>query len=159
MKQREPVTSLLLSLFVPFYLQYWLYVTANEFRSTQKADTMPKGITLLLPTIAIFVFWPISLLTSFALVGTLSTTNKPSALGLILSLGVSLVIYALIGLHLYFVYHFCKAINQVVNVGLSPGILTLLFAVFSPIVVYLVQEKLNHLPPSNAQNPIASPIQ
>lgn len=127
MTQRNPITSLLLALFVPFYLQYWLYVTANEFKSTQKSDAMPKGTTMLLPTFVLFIIWPLSIFSNFALIGNSNSTDSPNILGIILSLTLSLIIFAVMAFHIYFGYRFCKAINQVVNVGLSSGLLTLLF--------------------------------
>lgn len=162
MKQREPVTTLLLAIFMPFYAQYWVYKTANEVRATQKATHMPKGIHIILPAICIFIVWPISILVSFALPATGASEesfNKTSIYVIVISLFLSLLIIGLLIANVVITYRFCRAIVKVVDVSLSCGILTLLFYAFAPIVVYLVQEELNHLPPSNIQNPVASPIQ
>lgn len=143
MKQRSALAATLLSLFVPFYLLYWFYVTAKELEA--KGAKAPSIALLLAP------FFLLILVFVIILGGTATNADEGTAggLGAVMLIGLPFAI----GLTLYYNYKFGEAVEQVTARALTKGLLFILFWFVAPAGVFLTQDKLNQL--SEGQPPAA----
>ena len=148
MKQRNPITTLLLSLFVPFYVYYWWYDTAKMMRQ-RGVNEVPNFAPLVI-AIVVYMAAVIGVITS-SIASVIHTEpgaeiHIPPIFGLLYLFMLALWIVQAI-----YCYRFSKAANTLVNIGISPGLTTAIFIFIAPVAIYLIQEKLNALPtqPSN----------
>lgn len=159
MKQRSPLTATLLSLFVPFYVLYWFYVTAQDLN--RRGAKTPAFELLYVPVLG----FSIVMLVAAILRG--DGFEGAAAVVFLLLILVSFV--AIVVCPLVYYYKFSEAVEQVTNRELTKGLLFVLFWFVGPAGVYLTQDKLNILanagantaqpaPPSQAPTPPVNPI-
>jgi hypothetical protein len=153
MKHRDPVTALLLALFVPGYNIYWFYVTAREVGSSRNIK-MPSAWLLIAPFVVTLIVWPLTIMLFMILAVTAGETGEGAGIGFALaSLIAPLLMLVMVGLFILYEYRFCHTISKVVTTDLSPGLMTVVCVIFSPLVTYMVQEKLNLLGQQSAVSP------
>lgn len=136
MKQRSPIAATLLSLFIPIYILYWFYVTADDMR--RRGGKPPKLLLLFAPIIGLIV-----LMIIVSAIG--NTQNQSSRLGInlvALVFGVLCVAAVIIFPFLYY-YRFSEAAEVVTSKKVTKGIAFILFLFVSPAAVYIIQEALN----------------
>jgi hypothetical protein len=157
MKQRDPLTALLLGLFVPFYPLYWFYIVTKEVEASHNVN-LPSVWLLFAPTLIALILWPLFFIINIVLSTASNDTGQFMFVNFILL--APLVLIANFTLTAIYMYRFCRAIGAVVDTGLTPGIMCVLAIFFSPIVIYMVQEKLSLLEqPTNPPSlPPASPV-
>lgn len=151
MKRRDALLETLLSLFIPFYIIYWSYVTAKELEKTY-GHKAPSLFLLLAPAL-IFVFALIPLM-----FGVLSGSEEGFAASGIGFFLIILILFPLsFALSLVYYYKFGGNVEKVVGPAASRMLVLILFWLVSPAGVYIVQEKLNTLSqgPQDLQPPVA----
>ena len=137
-----------LALFVPFYLIYWLYDTAQGLK--QKGHKMPSFALLVAP----MVISLIGIVAVFSLViGSAANGNQLSG-GTVAAIGGIYLAIFLAGISsLVYYYQFSAALETYTHNQLSKIVLFLCFWFFNPIAVYLIQEKLSQPAHPGAQPP------
>lgn len=134
MNQRSPIAQTLLSLFVPLYILYWLYVTADDLR---KRGAAPPPLKLLFfPLLGLLLLIPLSI------AGTLGVDGGSGAQAIVALLIVAFVI-ASVALSLYYYYKFSAAAEKATGSKISTVVGFLLFLFVSPAAVYVIQDALN----------------
>lgn len=146
MKQRDAVIATLLSVFIPFYVFYWLYVTANQLKA--KGLKTPSILWITLPVLVLIGLWLLALLLNATPVATDENTRSPAFIAVFVLIFAGIPVFY--GTILYYYYRFSQAVEQVTNKAITAGILTILFVFISPVAVYIIQDKLNNLPPKPA---------
>ncbi len=140
MQNRDPLVQTLLSFFVPFYVIYWSHVTAKEIERTynQKA---PNILLLLAPIVIIGL--AIITLFSGGIFASGDTGDFAAGLGffflLLLLFPVSII------LSLIYYYQFGGNVEKISGPSVSRLLTVVLFWLFSPAGVYIIQDKLNTL--------------
>ncbi len=149
MKQRSPVTSLLLALFVPFYYLYWLYVTGKTI------DNMGGKA----PSIMLLV-GPFLLLLSAVIVSIIGgNTTVTNIFGIIAGIVGMVGIFVL---PIIYEYKFSKEMEKISNGQISTGVAFVLMFFIAPAAVYLFQDKLNDIannPSPVTANTVGQPLQ
>lgn len=134
MKQRDPLVATLLSLFVPFYLLYWLYATAKDMR--QRGGNPPSLWRLFAPLLGLVGIVVVSLVTT-------SSSGSHGALNII-SILAGLVFVALsFVLPIMYYYRFSATAETLTAGKVSKIVGFLLFLFVAPAAVYIIQDKLN----------------
>ncbi len=133
MKKRSPVSSLLLSLFVPFYYLYWLYVTGKIINT--RGGKAPSIWLLFTPSLTLIGVAGLSVINSF-------TVNASGFNAVILLIGV-LVIPALLVLPIIYYFKFSKAIDGITGGRVGSGVGFVLMLFIAPAAIYIFQDKLN----------------
>lgn len=135
MKQRSPLAATLLSLFIPFYILYWLYVTGKHMAS--KGVKAPSIYLLLAPLLVLIPVWVVVI--------TATASGVEESSGSAMMAVFPLMFIAAIVLSFYYYYKFSEAAEQATNKELTKGLLFILFIFVSPAAVFLIQDKLNSL--------------
>lgn len=139
MKHRDALIQTLLSLFIPFYIIYWSYVTAKEIERTY-GHKAPSLFLLFAPVIILLLAFIPLIINSF------SGTSEGLFAGYIAFFVLFLVIFPVtFALSLLYYYKFGGNVEKVVGPAASRLLLFILFWFVSPAGVYIVQEKLNLL--------------
>ena len=138
MKYRSPIAATLLAVFVPFYMIYWLYQTGKTFQN--RGIKAPSRWLLFGPLLFYLAAVVLMLAANFS--GNDAMQKSMNIAG-ILS-GLIGVLGILIGSLLYYV-GFSKATETYTQHQLSTVLLVVLLLFFSPIAVYLVQDKVNQI--------------
>jgi hypothetical protein len=143
MKQRSPITSLLLSMFVPFYYLFWLHVTGKIIN--QKGAKAPSILLLVAP----FLLLIAAILLSVAA----TAAGIADGLGIVaILLGILAVPFFII-LPIVFDVKFSRAMEHATNGQVSAGTGFVLMFFVAPAAVYIYQDKLNTLADSTQQSP------
>jgi hypothetical protein len=139
MKNRDPLTATLLSLFVPFYILYWLVQTGKTL--TDRGAQVPSPLLLFSPFFALLAF----------MIGIgFGTASGGDEGGLLMAVMFAVVLPLAIILTLVYYYKFSVAAEQATKGALSKVLLFILFWFVSPAAVFLIQEKLNSLDPASS---------
>ncbi len=133
MKQRSPATSLLLSLFVPFYYLYWLHATGRSMNT--RGVKAPSILLILAPVLLLIGAFLLMLVARMA--GNLAGLNI-----LVMLLGI-LAVPALVVLPIIFDLKFSQAVEKATNSQISAGTGFVLMFFIAPAAVYIFQDKLN----------------
>ena len=135
MKQRSALTATLLSVFVPLYILYWLYVTAKAMQD--HGIKTPNFILLVGPLCG---FVPLIIL------GAVSQSSSSAAFlrAIVLLLGVGVMIAAVAGPLLYY-YQFSQATEQLTQGKIAKVAAFLLLFFVAPAAVYILQDALNNM--------------
>ena len=153
MHQKNTVTELLLSLFVPFYIFYWYAETAKVLRQ-RGATHVPSIKPVLWVTISFvaaivlsslpFLLIPLVVLAGASGDGAAIGIGIGSVLVLTLLFGLVQFGLAIAAMVLYVLYAigFSKAVNQVM-LDMDESTITLLCIFIAPVAVYMIQEKIN----------------
>lgn len=135
--QRDPLIQTLLATFVPFYMIYWLWVTAKELEA-RFGHKAPNIWFVLAPSIIslgwLLLLIPVMFGSAFADGGITFVVFMLSALPL-------LIVAMVLGFWYY--WKFSEQAEKSLGKGVEAILLFLLFYLFAPVVVYIVQEKLN----------------
>lgn len=152
MKQRSPVTSLLLALFVPFYYLYWLYQTGKTINNM--GGKAPNIMLLFAPFLLLIAALIISI--AGRIVGAGGAANVFGLLAGLVGV-VGLLVFPLI-----YDYKFSKEMEKITNGQISSGTAFVLMLFVAPAAAYLFQDKLNDIannPPQNSPNVSGQPMQ
>lgn len=154
MHQKNTLTELLLSIFIPFYIFYWYAETSKVLR--QRGATHVPSIKPLLwvtiscvASIVLLSFVPF-LLIPVIMLGSVFGDGATIGIGVI-ALAVMIFLFgvaqfglfiAMIVLHILYAINFSKAVSQVIH-GMDQNTVALLCIFIAPVAVYMVQEKIN----------------
>jgi hypothetical protein len=133
MKQRSALAATLLSLFIPFYILYWLYDTGRHMAA--KGVKVPSIYLLLAPLLMLIPIWVV------IFSATAGGIDESSGSPIMAIFPVALL--AAVVLSFYYYYKFSEAAEQATNKALTKGLLFILFMFVSPAAVFLIQDKLN----------------
>ena len=153
MKFRNPVTSLLLGLFVPFYTLYWWYDTGKSMRQIGVRDVPSIAPVILVMLLYLGVVVGVVIKTVTAAINDPNFANGSGSIPpyfLIIYLFVPL----LWGVNAWYSYRFSKAAYSVAPYDMGPGMMTVIFVLLAPLAIYLIQEKIN----LGTNNTSAAPI-
>lgn len=139
MKQRNPVVQALLSFFIPFYVIYWSYAVAKEMEVNYRHKA-PNIMLLLIPVI-IFILAVVVLLG-----GVINGTDES---GFAVGIGFFLLIIILYPVSLIltvlYYYRFGENVEKIAGPSLGQVVVTVIAFLFTPVTVYLVQDKFNKI--------------
>ena len=149
MKQRNPLTATLLSVFIPFYMLYWLVVTANIMK--ERGAKAPNAWLLFAPLLSIPLF------IAFALLG--SSLGNDSGAPLAGALVFLLLIPAILISQVVYFYQFGKATEQATNKKVSSTVFFVLALLVTPAAVYISQDGLNEVINNPTTSPSPAPVE
>lgn len=143
MKYRDTLTTTLLAFFVPFYAVYWLYDTAKSLRA--QGVKVPPFKLLLIPMIISLISFLIYI--SYIIIATIQSGNSDQVpAGVIAGTILYYLVILIAGImSLVYYYKFSAAVSSFSRGELSKGILFVLFWLFNPVAIYMIQDKLNHM--------------
>lgn len=155
MHEKNTVTEALLSLFVPFYLFYWLSETSKALRQrgiTHIPSFKPVlWMTILFVAAIVLAIIPMVIIPILA-IGAAATSDSSGAAAAGIGITVLLTFLmmfiqfglavAMLIMWIVFAINFSKVVAAALP-GTDAGTLTLLFIFISPAAVYMIQEAMN----------------
>lgn len=156
MNQRSPITALIFSMLIPFYILYWLYQMSQVFRAR---GANPPSLKLLVVPVLIYFVAIFGLMIPVLATSAGSTVRTTlGALSLFIVFGV---VIAMIVCSILYYYRFSEAAETVTSGKVSKILSFVLFMVFAPATAFIIQEAVNQLPEdtknnSSASSPLAS---